>query len=388
VPANLEFHVETLLWDSTRASAVEGPIASLLEAVQNQREEPARVRALARSVSQAFEGSGTNYLLEAKELVRAQVAEIDKRIGGKSYPFGIEGLDFYEQEEGEPPRRRLLEGAAPGLVTVVTGVPGGGKSTFVFNLALGLRRQKRRVLMGAWEMQAGPSLEIMAAIDLGLSRSRVTEGRLLPEERVALEDRMHVLSLRIRFMSNPFRRGKLAGKKITNEQNLDIVRENISDSGCDVAILDLWKRCLRDTRPDEEEEALIHQQAMLEEMRVHGILVQQLRAKDVEQRADKTPTRESIKGSGAWIEVPDNIFGVNRPALWKSKVDDDVLQVIVMKQRKGVWPLAIEFDWDGDTGKIANGRSVPYEQPGEGNELDAFIPAPQIGGGRKKRFRR
>jgi energy-coupling factor transporter ATP-binding protein EcfA2 len=389
LPANLEFHVRALLWDAKRAAAVEGPIASLLEAIQNQREEPERVRALARAVGDSFDNVGTNYILESKELVRVQLIEMDKRIAGRaSYPFGIEGFDDYEADEGELPRKRILAGAAPGLVTVVTGVPGSGKSTFIYNMASALRRNKRRVLMGAWEVQAGPSLEIMAAIELGLSRSRVIEGKLEPEERVALEDRMHLISRTVKFMANPFRRGKSGGKKVTNDTNLDVVQENISDSGCDVVILDLWKRCIRDTRPDEEEDALMRQQAMLEEMRVHGVLVQQLRSKDVEQRPDKRPTREAIKGSGAWTEVPDLIVGIHRPALWKSKIDDDKIEAIILKQRYGEWPLAIEFDWKGETGFIGGGRAIPYEQPGEGSELDAFIPAPQMGKKRAKGGRR
>ena len=77
---------------------------------------------------------------------------------------------------------------------------------------------------------------------------------------------------------------------------------------------------------------LIRQQAMLNEMGVHGILAQQQRLKDIELRPDKRPTREGIKGSGAWTEVPDNIIGVHRPALWKP-VPDNVLEVDILKQR-------------------------------------------------------
>jgi hypothetical protein len=176
-------------------------------------------------------------------------------------------------------------------------------------------------------------------------------------EQIQLEERMHLIHPWVRFMKNPFRQ---RGTKRSNERNLDIMQEQIADSGCEVFIADLWKRCLVQTDPDDEEEALIRQQAMCEEMGVHAILVQQQRLKDIEARPDKRPTREGIKGSGAWVEVADNIIGVHRPALWKP-VTDNVLEIDVLKQRYGKWPLAIEFDWDPDRGMVSGGRSVEYE---------------------------
>ena len=55
--------------------------------------------------------------------------------------------------------------------------------------------------------------------------------------------------------------------------------------------------------------------------------------------------------------------GVHRPALWKS-MDDNVLELDVLKQRYGKWPLAVEFDWDPEFGSLDKGRSIAYEKPG------------------------
>lgn len=361
-PPNLQWHVDTLNWDRARANAVTGPLTSLLDAVKDPRSAPERVKALARSVSEAFaEHVGASQLLAPDELVRQQMIEIDKRISGHAcYPFGLEGLDNYEDGTA-----RLLPGAAPGQVTVITAVPGAGKSTLAIRLALGLARQQRRVLIGAWEMSGGITIEIAACLSLGWSRRALMLGQITPEQRVQLEDRMHVLSRWIRIMRNPFRRR--GESKPSNARNLDLVQESISDSGCEVFIADLWKRCLVDASPDAEEEALMRQQAMIDEQQVHGILLQQQRAKEVEGRPDKRPTREGIKGSGAWFEIADNIFAPHRPALFK-RIPDDKFEVIILKQRYGTWPLCVEFDWDPERGLIHGGRSVEYERPGETGE--------------------
>lgn len=372
VPDNLAFHIDALHWDKQRLTVVAGPLSSLIDAIRNPREAPERVRALARHVGDAFRGkSGAGqFLLDPAELVRTQLLEIEKRIAGHAcYPYGIKGLDFYEDAAidadgklvgGQP---RMLPGAAPGKVTVLTGVPGGGKSTTAGHLALGLMNQGRRVLFGAWEMGGGMTLELLAALSLGDNRADLLAGRISRESLILFEERMHEISKQVVFMANPFRRSG-STKKATNAVNLDIVQAHIADSGCHVFIADLWKRCLSETQPEAEEEALYRQQAMLEEMQVHGILLQQQRSKDLEQRPDKRPTREAIKGSSAWVEVADTVIGVNLPALWK-RIPNDKLEMFVLKQRYGSWPLGVEFDWRPKYGDISGGVSIEYERPGE-----------------------
>lgn len=378
----LAFHVDQVLWDKQRHAALTGPVSNLLEALQGG-EEPERIRSIAHSLGEVFSGwSDRQYLLDPEELIRSQVKDLKQRQAGRAvYPYGLVGLDYYDpipELVDDKPRswkkydatvpKRMIPGTAPGKVTVITGTPGSGKSTVGARVALGLARQARKVLFGAWEMTGGTTLELIAIQSLGWSRGRFTEGKFTDEELAGLEVRMRELSKFIRFMANPFRRR--TGQKASNERNLDLVHGYLADSGCEIFIADLWKRCLARADPDEEEEALFRQQAMLEELGVHGILMQQQRLKDIELRPDKRPTREGIKGSGAWVEIADSMIGVHRPALWKA-ISDDKLELDILKQRYGKWPLAIEFDWNPDKGSIAGGRSVDYDVPG-GEASSAF----------------
>jgi hypothetical protein len=384
-PANLDFHLGALLWDSQRAQAVVGPIASLIEAVRDPRESPERVRALARSVGQAFDGhGGHSYLVPPGELVRENMLSLDKRTEGINiYPYGVEGLDLLE--DGSP---RMIPGTAPGMITVLTGISGGGKSTMAAHMALGIARGRRRVLYGAWEMSANMTLELLACLSLGWARTDVVLGRNFTHERkVEFEEKQHAIGKWVRFMRNPFRRK--TSKRSSNEHNLDVVREHIADSGCEVFIADLWLRCLVDKDPESEEDALWSQQAMVEELGVHGILLHQQRLKDIEMRTDPRPTREGVKGSAAWVEVPDAWIGVHRPALFK-RVEDNRLEGLILKQRYGEYPIAVEFDWNAKTGHIGNGRSIEYMRPGElGGDVDKALgmKTPEQGG-RRGRGRR
>jgi len=359
------YWVEQLLGDKQRHTALTGPIASLLESLE-KGEEISRVRGLARAVSTSFDGMGDReHLLDPERVVAEQVEDVRKRMSGRAvYPFGVPGLDLYDV--GDPKNRRMIPAAAPGLITVVTGISGAGKTTVTARITLGLARLRRKVLYGAWEMKGGVTLELLACLSLGWKRTDLMVGNLDEAGLELLRSRMTEISRYVRFLANPFRR-RAGEKGKSNERNLDLVQGYIADSGCSVFVADLWKRCLANAAPEEEEEALYRQQAMAEELDVHCILVQQQRLKDIEARPDKRPTREGIKGSGAWVEVADNIIGVHRPALWKP-VTDDSLEIDVLKQRYGKWPLAIEFAWDPDRGSIEGGKPVEYDVTASGGK--------------------
>lgn len=405
-PNNLDFFIRALQWDRQKAQAAAGPLNDLLASLQNPSEAPERVRALARHVAEALGGpiGAGRFLHDPKELVASQMREIEQRANGVAlYPYGIPGLDTYEPGAKDKSGRdvggrpRMIPGAMPGLITLVAGSSGSGKSTLAARLSLTLSKQKRKGMYCAWEPKGGMTLELLACISLGWSRSALILGRdqrdfdqpMPREQRVVIEERMHLISKWVVFMANPFR-GAVRGRPPSNYDNLDILREHVAAAGVDWVICDLWERLLEEDRPGDERRALQHQQSMAQEMNVHFILVAQQR-KDVEQRADKRPTREGISGSGMWFQVADTILAPYRPALWKN-IADDKLELYVLKQRWGAWPLAIEFDWDPDMGAISGGRSVSYDPVGEGGALggtdDLGFRAPGDLDGDKRRQRR
>jgi len=389
VPVNIDHHVSMLEWDKTRVDAVRGPVAHLLEALKDPTTPRERITAISQQLMAGFERGTTSSLLrDPNALVASSMSELRSRRQQACYPYGIEGLDMQDDRE----RWRMIPGCAPGKVTVVTGTPGSGKSAFAARVALAQQAAGRRVLFAAWEPGDEDTLQLLAAMRLGWSRYTLSTTDGIDEAgEDALEATMDELSKDIRFMGvpgAPIATGShtARGERASNERALDQIHAMIVDTSADVVIFDLWKRCLRQTDPDEEEQALVRQQAICAKTKCHGVLLQQQRLKDIEQRNDKRPTREGIKGSGAWVEVADTILGVHRPALWKP-VDDVVLEIDVLKQRWGPWPMAIEFEWDSDKGSISGGTTVPYDQPTAAPEgpqvgLDDFFAG---GGGRQKR---
>jgi len=378
--ANLQAAVAGLLWDHHRHSLLTGPVNALLEGIL-KGDVPETLEAKAKAISESFRGWGTReYLYDSGLLADEMADDLRRRMRGEHvYPFGLPGLDYYDLAPGQDPstaRRRILPGAAPGRVTIVTGSTGCGKSTFIARLVLGLARQKRRTLYGSFEKTGKMTLELLACMSLGWSRSELMEGKNLDEEKIqTIRRRALEIGKYVEFMGNPFRRR--SGEKLSNLRNLDQVAGYIADRAPDVFVADLFERLLVSDEPSEEKAALFRLQGMAEELKIHAILAAQQR-KDIAQRPDKHPTEEGIKGSGAWGEIADNTFGIYRQYQWKP-VPDNTLEADILKQRDGRGMLAVEFDWDADRGMLSGGRSIEYERPGSANpnSFDAKLREPK-----------
>lgn len=369
---NLDYHVNQLMWDSARMTAVKGPLASLLAGLRDPHTKPDRVQSLAKQLAVTLGTYGEkNYLRDSSAVARDQVEDIRERVAGRAvFPYGIDGLDFYES--GKP---RLVPGSKPKFTTVITGVSGSGKSTTTAAMVLGMARKRRRVLYGAWEVDEGMTLELLACLSLNYSRTALMTGRLTEEEVTKLHERMEAIGKYVTFMGNPFFDDENRGKRPSVERNLECVERHIAMSGCHVFVADLWERCLVTTDPGEENQALKAQQDMHKRLCVHGILVQQQNIQKLLSRRDKWPTQETMMGSSAWVHVADTIIGWNRPALWRN-VSDTTAEAHILKQRWGPYPLMVELGWDPDTGQLGEGTSVPYPRSeGVGGGDSVFEPS-------------
>lgn len=419
-PPNLEFHVDTLKWDWSRAQLVKGPVASFLESIQNPRETPDRVRALCRQIGEFAEreaSSTARFLRDPAEVVREMMAKIDARVEGEAiYPFGIPALDDWEagavddkgNDIGGTPR--LVPGADPGGTTVVTGMSGSGKTTLTAHAILGIargtqatqfrpRRRGRRVAVGAWEVRAPMTLELLTVISLAWNRARLLNGRsnqlrnedgtwakLTREERITFEERAHAISKKIVFIDNPFRRGSVRTEgRVTNDDYLDILEDHVEASGCEVVFYDLFDRVLRYRKPDDEQEALWRMLEMGERLQIHQFIVHQQLLKGEDVRKDMQPSLQGLKGSSAYVDAGSLIIAPHLPARWKN-VPDTTIEIFGLKQRFGP-PFGVECDWDPATGQITNGRTMNVDSRDSTDEYTAGATGRAgkfLGGGKKK----
>lgn len=383
VLVNAGFHIERLKWDHARASSVP-LLGAFVEALRDPTAAPEKVRGHAERLAKAFSGHGDlRYLRTVPAVVASHRAEMTARRNGRAiYPYGIAGLDHYGSGDTVDMngKARMIPGCHPGQLTLIAGRHGGGKTTATARIVLAQALAGRRVLWGAWEGGVGMSLELLAAMALGWSRSDFMTGNYTEEDQLEHEKQMMEFEDTIQFLELPFDRA--IGAKIdrdTNSRNLDTLHQYISDSGCEVFVCDLFRRVLQQTRLEDEEQALWRIQAIAQETRTHGILLNQLNKGGIDSEA---PKGTDSKGTGEWMAVVDTYLLLHLPHQYTDH--NDTMMIQVEKQRWGVYPQAVECDWDGEFGSITNGRTVPYKAAGPVSEIDGFLDETVMGRGRGK----
>lgn len=354
VPPNLEHHVHLLEWSIKRFNAVNGPLAELILGLRDPHCDRATVIDAAKRIAITLDMGRSGSIFDTEAIITEQSNDLVRRMQGRAiYPIGIEGLDRFEDDTP-----RIIPGLAPKQITVVTGVSGSGKSTITDRIILEQIKRGRSVCIGAWEMSPGITLEVLATMWIGLSRTDVTTGSITQEEHQQLIQTMRFLKPSLKFVKIP-KFTPSPGRK-SNIRNVDAMMDSAEESGCDVFVVDLLRKGFITHDPEEEELALNHVQERVEASNLHLLAVQQQRMKDIEMRHDKRPTREGVKGSSAWVEVADTLLGIHRDAQWKA-IDDDSVEIDILKQRYGKWPLAVRFDWNPETASLSNGVSIPYD---------------------------
>lgn len=357
VPENLEWNVSTLRWDATKARVLQNVLPQLLREMKDSKASPESVAAIARSMQRALaDGAGRRSIRRKDELKRTYAHEMEvRRERQEVFSFGYASMDA-----------RLVEGSMPGKMAIVVGLPGSGKSTFSVNACIKMARKGRRPLYCAWEMGTVSTLDVMIASVTLIELDRIVQGRVTDEEMARILKAKDWLVERITFMDgdaffgDELRGNNTRGRK-TNDHSLDLLEGYLAESASDVVFLDLWERCLVDLSYDGVTQALYRQQKMFESYNMYGVIIHQLKLKDVEKRADKRPTREAIKGTGAFVEVTDQLYGIHREAQFKA-VPDNTIEVMCMKQRKGRANWAVRFDWQGEYGRVSGeGVEVPYD---------------------------
>lgn len=354
VDPNLDYHVTTLRFDATRARVMREALPELVADLKDPRVTLEKTVTSARAVVRALEGGGgRRFIYRPEQSAAGYRAELLKRReSGNFWPCGFPEVD-----------RLMSEGFMPGNCAILTGLSGSGKSTFAAKLALNFANVGRRVLVCAWEMGRYSTLDLMVSMITRLPLDAIIKGAYTDSEFRRIDAANVWINKRILFMENAFfgqvSSSTIKGERRSNNRNLDILEGYIAESGCNEVIMDLWDRLLADQSPDGVTDALYRQQNMCREYNFHGTLLVQLRLKDVEKRADKRPTRESIKGVGTFVEVADLIFGVHRDAQFKD-VPDNALELICLKQRKGRSNWAVRFGWDGAYCAITGGEEIPY----------------------------
>lgn len=332
LPKNLDYHVERIQVDAVKYELRTG----LLQQMVDLAEDPAAgiddMSAVIREVNMRLAGHLTAGITGGRNLYEKYLA--DMRARRKSSSFSPTGYDWLDED--------LVEGLARKKVSILTARPSIGKSTFAWNIADRVANvYKQKVIYFALEM------DMISVLD-GIVASRT---QIPIDNLVKYPDRLTRVQLR---------KVNETIYEITNNEtlvfwdkgmNLDRLARVLSEGQYALGVFDLYEKMIGTKDQAVIAASLDKTQQMMKDCDCHGMLVHQTR-RGVENRRDKRPTLEDLKNSGGYEEVADLVIALYREAYYNEDEPEDVLEVGILKQRRGARLAWHYFDFDGSIGYV------------------------------------
>ena len=365
---NIEYHLKQMQWDLIRIRLFSGDVAQLVNLLKDEKEDPNNAKQLTEKIGRALTLTDDDDSMVNNQMLIAKVqATLRARRIAKAN-FRTSGFPVLDMN--------LEEGFADRRLSVIAATSSTGKTTLMLNLA---RKQAMendiKVGILAWEGGIQAAIDNMCAAQLGIPLSKFLKyaKKITDDEQDRIDDYVAELlgNDNLKFLKPPPKtifRG--APWDVTNRL-LDWVEDKFNRWGRDVIFWDLFLKKFPETAPDKVTQALNRVGDMIEEdggsVNSHICLLHQINLKILEERKDKRPTRDVLKGTGTWVENPDLVLTLYRPALHEPGIEDDTLEITCWKQRRGPWPWRVLMDWDGPRVNVSGGKRVGMHVQGEGN---------------------
>ena len=284
-----------------------GGVDDLLALAQKEILEISKIKSAGKYVSMK------DCLLKAIEKIHKSV-ELGGALDGSS--TGFHRVD------------NMLNGLKGGLLYIIAGRPGSGKSVMLFNIAENVARHGKIVLFNSFEMPMQELATRIISSNTEIDSRRISRGMLTDSEILNIVNKSNNLSKLSMFIDHD---GGLPIDKL-----LARIRQKKLDGGCDMVVVD-YLQLVRPsqkwgTREQEVSEVSRKLKEIAKELDIPVISGAQIN-RNSQNRPDREPTLSDLRESGA-IEQDADVVGFLHP-----KIDFEIMEVptkfIVAKNRQG-----------------------------------------------------
>lgn len=371
--ANLDEHIRILKLDKLKYSLRDSDIKNLIKTISNSGYNISEVR---DSIYQTylkilnFETSSEEEVLQSMETV-VERYKLEYELRRKNEGFHTTGFHHLD--------KHMSEAFAPKKITIVGARPGCGKSSFVYECARRLSNRGENVYIFSLEMEAIDIMDKYLACATGIPIDKLVKGAdQLSNDEVS---RLNYELERYRTNTNLYisdRSGLSLADIRTQIQKLLLERKHKDVK----VIIDLFGQItdFTDTGLAQQYEIKLDRvKQMVKELAIHAILVNQINRSA--ERADTSrqqppqddtssnnpvyrnrPLMSQLKNSGKLEEVADNIFLLFRAKYYDESLEDDILEVMIKKQRKGAMNVDVYFEFIPHIGRIIPTVKLPYDK--------------------------
>lgn len=365
---NIDYHVELLKSDSVKHHLKEKGLDKLKDLVNDPHSDILEIKtSLDKMRDEVIKSASVKNVLSGIELRKTYWKDLQERMKESIFvPSGIKGLD-----------RWLTEGFARKKTSIWSARPGMGKTTTLANVALNLSRgitnskeeiisPPKKVLVAPLESGPISYIDIMVTVLIKEKMEKeMDDDSGLPLSMVGMKlDKLVKDSDKIN--EEELANIKWAMDQIFSNDNLTIIDDPmlsldeleviLEEGNYDVCIVDLWER-LSDIEIDAGKitKKLTRTQAMAKTCNVHMAVVHQQRRADAKSKS-KRPTMEALKNSGAYEEVADLIVFLYRPKYYDHELEEDVIELIIAKQRRGAMGKSAFHEFHADYATVGRYR--------------------------------
>jgi replicative DNA helicase len=250
----------------------------------------------------------------------------------------LEAIHYLEQQ-GTPPGvipvsigevDNYTGGIWPGMVTVIAGRPGMGKSAFLLNVAFNAAKAGKRVLFFSLE-----DTRFVAALRL-LARLSDMDLQALTLRRVREEQWRQLAAGAAAAYGLPLYMEDTAG--LTTQQMHRIAAAHQAQHGLDLVIVDHLDEAGDTTGENETANTSARARGLrnlAKNLHVPMLLAHQLN-RDLEKRADKRPALSDLRQSGVVEAVARAVWFLYRPFVYSGDTNEEhALELIVAKSNHG-----------------------------------------------------
>lgn len=344
---NVDFHVERLRVDAVKLAVLAEDVPALVRECEDPTAPPERIAHLGRAIAARAERNARGLVHSGDGLVDGYYEELRLRriLGGEVEGFGFRILDS-----------TMVRGFSVPGASLIVARPGYGKTTVLANFIRNRARAGKGTFVCGWEMSRTDYLDMMVSAETGIPAAVLSNavGTLTEEQKLAVQaavERYRDPEI-LEIQENPFTRLERPKDRFAdvNLRNLDFFEgtlRSVAASGKRVVAIDVIGKMLHDRRPDPVTQVLVYLFELARGLGLHLLVLHHIGRSGAKGR----PTLEDIKNSGAFEEEADNVFALDRPMLRASPAHrrrmTDSLDVYLLKQRKGPFPLCVRYHFDG-----------------------------------------
>ena len=324
VAKNLEYHLSRLKRDAGREEIRRIILPEFESMLTDRSIEHRECLVKANEIQQLLRMDSVSGIDSAKEWGDT----LDKRCSG----------EVHFQSVGYPVLDKMMAyGFHVGQVSVIAGRTSNGKTTLVVDMIRRLLGHDEKPKIGVLPNEIGKE----RFIDKLVSSATMIPSRKFTKDahELTLAEREDLKKVATKLVGVDDRLTVFDNQFVklptwTNETALDRIEEILAEGGYGLLVMDLFQRCLVDTRPGAIEQALVRVQHMAQAYKVHLCLLHQISRK-AEERKGKRPELSDLKGSGGYEEVPDVVMLLHRPKAYKHFRRKDEIEITLGKQRDG-----------------------------------------------------